>query len=287
MKKWLLAILLVPGYCHGDMNVIVPFLKIGDVSNSTSARYSQLEFPAGSLDNYATYYVFIATRAVPAGSIASVQSPTTGFLNTNGFGVGESSAMIVRALDNTITQGFELMRQSDDIRILGIYQKSGEPTFDSNGLGLNLTASPVRCSGDLQFSGNLTRNGGNASLSIGSGGAGTKIGMTVTNNLVGGSPNTIPFAVTSQIYQSPPLQTWGSTTAIFSVVDGSGNFIIGGSTPTSAFDVKNGSITIRGVGAGLSIVGGPVTGSALCLNASNALSVCTSIVGAGGTCTCP
>lgn len=79
--------------------------------------------------------------------------------------------------------------------------------------------------------------------------------------------------------------TWGPGTQKVTLPNG--QFGVGTSTPSSGFELFGGSITIQGPGAGLSLRDGPTLGGALCLNATGALSKCTSLVDASGNCTCP
>jgi len=61
---------------------------------------------------------------------------------------------------------------------------------------------------------------------------------------------------------------------------GSGNVGIGTASPSTKVDISSGTITMAGTGA-------PTSGGALCLNASNQMSKCTSAIDASGDCTCP
>lgn len=65
-------------------------------------------------------------------------------------------------------------------------------------------------------------------------------------------------------------------------------FGINVSSPSSIFDVVDGSVTIRGNAAGLNMRGGnvPPSGQALCFDTNGNLGHCTSVVGVGGGCTC-
>lgn len=60
----------------------------------------------------------------------------------------------------------------------------------------------------------------------------------------------------------------------------SGNVGIGTTAPATKLHISSGTITMIGTGS-------PATGGALCLNAANAMSKCTSAVDASGNCTCP
>ncbi len=64
------------------------------------------------------------------------------------------------------------------------------------------------------------------------------------------------------------------------VVTNGGKVGIGTTSPATTLHVSSGTITIDGSGA-------PTAGGALCLNASHAMSKCTSAVDVSGNCTCP
>jgi hypothetical protein len=59
-----------------------------------------------------------------------------------------------------------------------------------------------------------------------------------------------------------------------------GNVGIGTASPATKLHLSSGTITIDGTGS-------PTTGGALCLNASGAMSKCTTVVDVSGNCTCP
>jgi hypothetical protein len=135
--------------------------------------------------------------------------------------VGPLGGVSVRGVSADTTVGYRLLRSTDAVPILKIYEVSGQPYIDNTGLNLTFTGSGTFAFGsDCQFTGSLSRAGGNGRLFFASGGSG--VAGPIFETLSTSQPTLWCRAIASQ---TANLQEWvSSSNAVLSTVSENGYF---------------------------------------------------------------
>jgi hypothetical protein len=201
----------------GNGQVTIDFPAAAPGGSDTQLQYNNAGAFAGAASlthaasgTHLTVTAQAATDVPLAARAATSQSaPLAEFRNSAGAVVSRVSSagsFDVRGVSGDDTVGFRMLRSSDANPILKVYEISGQIYIDNSGLTLNFNGSGNFSFGStVQFSGNLTRSGGNGVIFFGSGGAapGTYIRSTFAT-----APG---LQVDASSGHTAPIQIWADT----------------------------------------------------------------------------
>lgn len=147
--------------------------------------------------------VALALRAA-TGQTANLQEWRASDGSTVKARVAANGAVGARGVEGDATAGLQLLRESDGVPIFRVYQSSGQPKIDANGLPVNFGGQVLFLS-TVQFTSSLGRAGGNGDLSFGSGGSGANSGAVACTT---GGPTWPALTVRAASGQSEVVQSW-------------------------------------------------------------------------------